>query len=179
MHRCITPILCAVLLSSVLGNADAASPARITLHLSVTGAITQQVTWSHAETLRAETLGQISYGCIAIPHNPRNPDTPSFNLNYNPSNLNASHPGFYLTVYGYSRSQHQYNLRSTGALVELALRGKVYQPPLGQAGAADGTVEVQNGGRSGSLRITHLATIFSPKRQITVTGSWHCDTMSK
>jgi hypothetical protein len=167
MHRCITPILCAVLLASVLGRADAASPGRITLHLSITGTVTQQITWSHAET-----LGLVTYGCDVV----KESSGASLGVEYN-----SSRPGFDLTVFGYSRSQHQYNLDITGALVELVVRGKGYQPS--RAGVADGTVEVQNGGRSGSFRIKHLIYILdlfsSHKRQVTVTGTWHCDTMLK
>jgi hypothetical protein len=161
--------LCVLFVPFLLNRAHAASQPKVTIHLRVTGSLVATVTLAHTVAPR-----QIDYGCLVA----RDTSPPHLDVHYNNSNPSASHPGFSLEIYGYSRSKHQYNGRITGLTVVLALRGQVYEE---EAGVADGTIEVQNGGRVGSFRIEHLAyqlnPVVSPKRWINVSGTWHCDTL--
>jgi hypothetical protein len=174
MRLCVTPILCVVLLSSVLGRADAASPGRITIHLSLTGAVTRQVTLSHSVSARSSSD---NFGCRAVSAfgGPAILGISYNGLAWTHVNFHQvfSHPSFSLILDRYTPSQSRYTSLKHISL-GLSLKGEGYAGPAGKNATA--TVVVQNGGRSGSFRVSHLIGGIT-RHLVSVTGTWRCDTL--
>jgi hypothetical protein len=177
MRLALSFVLCIVWLTLGVAPTSAAlvfSSARISIRVSVSGDLTDTVTLSHREA--AGPMGS-EYGCAAQTSSLFG--KPFLAVDYNLSrvlNLDFSHPGFYLSVKGYNRSQSRYTDPSLIGM-SVVLNGRGYTGTRKLAPNFKIAVTVANGGRAGSFRATHLVGVDGAHGSVSVSGAWRCDSL--